>query len=54
MPLTINEKIAQLQAIRDERGGDLLVLGVADSPSAEYRRNDEGKEEVFAIRYHAT
>ena len=53
MPQTIDEKIAQLQTIRDEHGGDLLVLGVADSPSAEYRRNDDGKEEVFAIRFHA-
>ncbi|WP_187292088.1 hypothetical protein [Pseudomonas syringae] len=53
MALTIDEQIAQLQAIRDERGGDVLVIGVADSPTAEYRLGAEGREEVFAIRCHA-
>lgn len=52
MLLTVDEKIAQLEAIRDEHGGHLLVIGVTESPSAEHRLNPEGREEVFAIRFH--
>jgi hypothetical protein len=53
MPLTIDQKIAQLQAIRNERGGDLLVLGIQEAPSSEYRIGADGQEELYAIREHA-
>ncbi|QHF02429.1 hypothetical protein N015_08400 [Pseudomonas asturiensis] len=47
---TIDQKIAQLQAIRDEHGGHLLVLGIQELPVAEFRKVDGGIER-YAIRY---
>lgn len=50
--MTIDQKIAQLQAIRDEHGGQLLVLGIQEAPSSEYRIGAGGQEELYAIREH--
>ena len=48
---TIDQMIAQLQAIRDSHGGHLLVLGIQETPSSEYRIGADDKEELYAIRY---
>jgi hypothetical protein len=51
MPLTIDEKIAQLQAIRDQHGGDLLMLGMRDVPSLEFRKTADAGTEIYGIRH---
>ena len=51
MPLTLDEKIAQLQAIRDQHGGDLVIQGVQPLPSLVYKLNADGQEELYSIRY---
>lgn len=51
MPFTIDETIAQLQALREHHGGHLLVLGVQEVPVMDYRQADEGKVVTYAIRY---
>ena len=51
MPRTIDETIEQLQFIRENHGGHLLVLGIQEVPTTEYRNAGDGSVEEYGIRY---
>ncbi|NMY31930.1 hypothetical protein HBR94_10510 [Pseudomonas sp. WS 5412] len=51
MAKTIDELIISLQAVLEAHGGDLQLKGITGETSSEYRRNDAGEEELYAIRF---
>ncbi|MBX9404808.1 hypothetical protein K5E40_03845 [Pseudomonas baetica] len=51
MTRTIDETIEQLQFIREKSGGHLLVLGIQEVPTTEYRNAGDGSVEEYGIRY---
>ena len=51
MPRTIDETIEQLQFIRENHGGHLLVLGIQEVPATAYRKAENGEVEKYGIRY---
>lgn len=51
MTRTIDETIEQLQFIREKSGGQLLVLGIQEVPTTEYRKTEGGDAEEYGIRY---
>ena len=51
MPRTIDDTIEQLQFIRENHGGHLLVLGIQEVPATAYRKAENGEVEKYGIRY---